>query len=230
MSGFGWRAAAVYCNWLHNDKQSTLAAISSGAYDISTFGWAPVPGAPQSSVFTDQFTRSPGARYWIPSLDEWLKAAYFDPAGPEATSGWWAYPNSSNTPLVPGLPGVGDTIVGGYAPAPAQTAWLVPLEAYPHAATPWGLLDISGGSSEWVEEVYYPFFPRTRGHAGLPADRAFHPDNNIIWLSQDSSLPFGGGREGVRIATSIPSPSVLALSPLAAAGCVRRSRLRRTAP
>jgi len=35
----------------------------SGAYDVSTFG-----SVGQSSVFTVQLTRSPGAKFFIPSI------------------------------------------------------------------------------------------------------------------------------------------------------------------
>jgi len=71
-----WRMAAVLCNWLHNDKRTDPAAFMSGAYDLTTF--TPEFGFPQ---FNDQRTRSPGARYWIPSLDEYMKAAFYDPDG-----------------------------------------------------------------------------------------------------------------------------------------------------
>jgi len=34
-----WRVAAMYCNWLHNDKRNDRAAFLNGAYDVSTFGY-----------------------------------------------------------------------------------------------------------------------------------------------------------------------------------------------
>jgi len=63
-----WRTAARYCNWLHHGKSSDPATLENGAYDISTFGFN------LDGTFTDQLTHNPGARYWIPTLDEWLKA------------------------------------------------------------------------------------------------------------------------------------------------------------
>lgn len=38
VAGISWREAAMYCNWLHNNKSSDLSAIMSGAYDVSTLG------------------------------------------------------------------------------------------------------------------------------------------------------------------------------------------------
>ncbi|MFU8830174.1 MAG: hypothetical protein ACNA8P_12175, partial [Phycisphaerales bacterium] len=69
--GVSWRQAAMYCNWLHNGKTSDPASLMSGAYDTSTFTQNP------DGTFNDQSTRSPGATYWIPSLDEYIKAAFY---------------------------------------------------------------------------------------------------------------------------------------------------------
>jgi hypothetical protein len=40
MLGITWREAAMYVNWLNNDKATDLWAIMDGAYDVSTFGYA----------------------------------------------------------------------------------------------------------------------------------------------------------------------------------------------
>ena len=207
-AGMSWRDAAMYCNWLHNNKAATPDGIGRGAYDASTFGWAPHPDIPTTLVFTDQFTRSPGAKYWIPSLDEWLKAAYFDPNKGGTGAGWWTYVNSSDTQLVPGLPGSGETIAGYFDPSnPQFDEWSVPLEAYPHVTSPWGLLDVSGGGEEWLEEVYEPAFPRYRGLGGTRANSPFYPDNNAIFSSLNGTFPSGGGSEGFRIASLVPAPT-----------------------
>ena len=72
--GVDWRTCAIFCNWLHNGKSSARSAFLSGAYDVSTFGYISSAGG-----FTDQLTHNAGTSYWIPTLDEWLKAAHFDP-------------------------------------------------------------------------------------------------------------------------------------------------------
>jgi hypothetical protein len=83
------RNAAMYCNWLHNDKSTDRSAFLDGAYDVSTFTYTPF------GAFNDQITRHTTARYWIPSWDEWLKAAHHDPNrhGP-GQEGWWFWSNS----------------------------------------------------------------------------------------------------------------------------------------
>jgi formylglycine-generating enzyme required for sulfatase activity len=105
-----WRTAALYCNWLHNGKALNREAFLTGAYDVSTFG-----SSNGNRTFTDQLTRSPGAKYFIPSWDEWLKAAHYDPnkQNPNGTTGgWWKYSNASSSPYVYGPPGV---LVNGMA-------------------------------------------------------------------------------------------------------------------
>lgn len=204
VGGISWRAAAQYCNWLHNDKAPTLAALSSGAYDVSTFGQNP------DGSFTDQLTRSTGAKYWIPSLDEFLKASYYDPnQGGPGQEGWWDYPYQSDSPPITGLPGTPG----------AQTSsdfngiyeWFeIPLGSYPDATTHYGLLDVSGGAAELSEEplgLDGLFFERLmhKSHTGDGLGNAEYHD--LIWRSQGGSFPERARpRTGLRIASVVPSP------------------------
>lgn len=103
-----WRHAAMYVNWLCNDKQAALSAIANGAYDISTFGENP------DGTITDQLTHHPDAKYWIPTYDEWIKAAHYDPnKDGEGHGGWWRFMYSQDTALTYGWPGEGQSAGGG---------------------------------------------------------------------------------------------------------------------
>ncbi len=145
-----WRQAAMYCNWLHNGKSSDPATIHFGAYDTSTFGR-------DGSHFTDQSTRSCGAKYWIPSLDEYLKAGHFDPDKNGQGPGWWDYAHSSDDPPVQGLPGTGHTVMGLDTDEIGMLASFFPLGQYEDAQSPWGLFDLIGGSPEFTEEWLVSF-------------------------------------------------------------------------
>ncbi|MBL8745498.1 MAG: SUMF1/EgtB/PvdO family nonheme iron enzyme [Phycisphaerae bacterium] len=142
----GWHFAARYMNWLHNGKALTPAAFESGAYDTSTFGFN------ADNSFTDQVSHSPDARYWIPSVDEWIKAAHFDPDRyGDGVPGYWQYSNASDSPPAFGSPASGGgTSTGGRFNFP-----LPDVAAYPGTQSPWGLLDCSGGFSEWTEDAFY---------------------------------------------------------------------------
>jgi hypothetical protein len=105
-----WRNYARFVNWLHNGAPSAVNAAASdferGAYDTSTFDR--VQGPSGIYYFTDQDSRSEGARFWIPSLDELTKAAFYDPNRyGEGQGGYWEYPTSSDTAPIAGDPALG---------------------------------------------------------------------------------------------------------------------------
>ncbi len=73
--------AMRFANWMHNGTGK--ADTETGVYDIAKHGGL----APKAE----------GAKVWIPSEDEWYKAAYYQPeskGGPEG--GYWLYPTKSN--------------------------------------------------------------------------------------------------------------------------------------
>ena len=140
----GWNYAAIYANWLCNGKAVTAAAFSSGAYDVSRF-------YPSPDV---QLNHTPGAQFWLASINEWSKAMYYDPNkhGP-GLPGYWTYETRSDTVPVGGPPGTpgAQTGAGNYVNDPNNDARLYPVGSYPNAASPWGMLDGSGGVQEWTE-------------------------------------------------------------------------------
>jgi hypothetical protein len=196
---FSWRFAARYANWLHNGKALEQWAFESGAYDTSTFTRNP------DGSFNDQLAHSPGARFWIPTLDEWIKSVYFDPNryGP-GIEGYWMHPAQTDIPLLPGPPGVGQTSGGINDP----NNYFFDVGSYPAVQSPWGLLDASGGVSEWTESTNS--IPRewryVRGsNAGTAVyDLADRLDE--YWLFYQG-FPLFGGSTGMRLASAVPTPS-----------------------
>jgi sulfatase modifying factor 1 len=200
--GITWREAAMFCNWLHNDKSPEWRAIQDGAYDVSTFGLNPKGG------YSDQLTHSPGAQFWIPTLDEWIKAAHYDPDrfGP-GSPGWWTHPYASENQPTPGLPGEGQTSAGVTNPIGYENVLDIPLGSYPNASSPWGLLDISGGVREYTEETDPgPFlFDRVVKGAYAGATGFALEAHQIYNLNYQSPVvaPFSG----LRVASAVPAPS-----------------------
>ncbi len=137
-TSMGWRTAARYCNWLHNGKAGDQWAFEDGAYDTSTFGTNP------DGTITDQPTRHPDARFWIPTQDEWVKAAHYDPNRyGEGLEGYWLYPDAGQEPLISGYPWEGGETDAGIEIKPGYT--YLDVGSYPDVRSPWGLLDLSGG-------------------------------------------------------------------------------------
>lgn len=113
----------------------------------------------------DQQERSEGARYWIASSDEWTKAGHWDPNRyGEGQGGWWQFATTSDTVPVSGAPAQGGETNGGTLPAGQD----IPFDvgSYPHVQSPWGLLDVSGGAGEWLEEFSTPDVPQNRFSGG----------------------------------------------------------------
>ncbi len=210
----GWRFVARFCNWLHNGKplpaQSPggvvpIEAFSSGAYDTSTF--AQVKNKSGIPVFTDQTTRSEGAQFWIPSLDEWVKAMYWDPnKSGVGQEGYWLYPITSDTAPIPGDPALGGQTNAGMFPQGQSR----PLDvgSYPNVHSPWGLLDGSGGTSEWLEEWTSPSTHQVRLLGGSPASSLWDPSiaDRLGAFRLRAPVNSGGG---IRLASLvIPAPGV----------------------
>ena len=211
LGGVSWRDAAIYCNWLHNDKSTTdLDAFRSGVYDVASF--TDQPGS--NVLVNDQDARSPGAKFWIPSFDEWLKAAHWDPDkdGP-GQGGWWLYNNGSDTQPTIGLPGEGETAAG--LDFPFGEEFRIPLEAYPDTQTPWGLLDTSGGGVEWNEDWQPRRYKQRRLWQGnVAGQRTFNPDdpldfsNDLAWVFGSDAPDFGFPYLSFRVASAVPAPGV----------------------
>ncbi len=156
--GISWFNAARYCNWLHNGKALSLDALVTGAYDSTSWQIDPDTGRPVADE-----RRLPGAKFWIPSRDEWLKAAHYDPTK-NGTGGWWLSPNQTDQPMIY------DTVAnGGTSNAFFRIATdpsVHGLGLYPDQQSYYGLLDLSGGACEWNE--------------GFSSDPAFNQSSRFV--------------------------------------------------
>ncbi|MBL0922675.1 MAG: SUMF1/EgtB/PvdO family nonheme iron enzyme, partial [Phycisphaerales bacterium] len=214
-----WRMAARFANWLHNDQADAAWAFETGAYDTSTFGTT--QNEHGINVLTDQQQRSEGARFFIPTADEWKKAGFYDPNRyGEEDGGWWLYPTTSDTAPYAAAPEFGGETNGGPFP-PGQ---IRPLDvgSYPHVQSPWGLLDVSGGAHEWMEDFQNPAVPSSRLAGGTSI---YFPSPTEVG---DHLTVLGGlspaDLTGIRLASVIPSPSPIAVLAVGFSCLFRRHR------
>lgn len=219
--GISWRECALYCNWLHNGQSSDPAALLTGAYDVST--WGNVSGG----TFTDAPTHLPGARFWIPTFDEQLKAFHYDPDrhGP-GQGGYWLDKNMRDTMGIAGPPGVGQTSARWDDPSVNNGELMIPLGAYPDQLSPWGLFDTSGGTTEWNERVA-PGLGQPSGRGLFGASAGATSTDDSIYGTSGVGPGNGGIAYGFRIASSIPSPGV-GTAVLVIGGMLSASRKRRS--
>lgn len=199
-AGVTWRQAAMFCNWMQNGHSDDLSAIFDGVYDTSTFT------RNDDNTYNDQDTHGPDARYWIVTLDEYLKAVYYDPDKNGQGPGWWLYGHSSDEPPVYGMPGVGDV---GRELSDEElielcghpSANYLPLGLYPEAQSPWGLLDVLGGHRDFVEDWEPTLYRRAR--ADKLASNSTTGDNypyDEVWFFNTRPTSLDGG---FRIASQV---------------------------
>jgi formylglycine-generating enzyme required for sulfatase activity len=84
-----------FANWMNNGKGA--GDTESGAYDFSGFSGS------GNTNGGDNYLPGPHAansQYWIPSADEWYKAAYYKGGGTNA--GYWLYATGTDTNPTPG--------------------------------------------------------------------------------------------------------------------------------
>jgi hypothetical protein len=194
-----WYVAARFCNWQHNGRVNEAWAFDSGAYDTTTFTVTVLPDG--GLRFNAQAARSPGARFWIPNEDEMVKAFYYDPHryGP-GLEGYWPWVNAGLDPPILGAPESGGTTnIGQPFGSP-----LLGAGSYPNATSPWGLLDTSGGLSEWCEDTSFY-------GSRLEIGSHFAHDAKYIFLDRVDGwerylAPVG--KLGFRVATNIPAPGM----------------------
>lgn len=166
-----WGDAARFCNWLHNG-QPTGAQLASTTED----GAYLMNGATTTPAL-QSITRKPGATSFVPSENEWYKAAYYQPAAQGGDSDdYWAYPTRSNeephSDQPSGLPSFetnvanyfrDDSAANGFDDGFAVTErrildniigpenYLTDVGAYVHATSPYGTYDQGGNVAEWTE-------------------------------------------------------------------------------
>lgn len=180
-----WFDAARMANWLMNGQGS--GSTETGAYTLN--------GATSGII-----TANAGAQVYIPTEDEWYKAAYYD----GGTSDYSLYPNGQNTITTAdaNYSSSGSTNVGSYSSDPSA----------------YGTFDQGGNVWEWNDAVIGSL-------RGMRGGSWVSSDSTLA-----SSFFNGGPPSGVidnlgfRLA-SVPEPSSLVLTALFGAGLVcRRQR------
>jgi hypothetical protein len=212
-----WRSAARYANWLHNGAPTDEADLSWDTFHTGAYTFTD-----ESFTHTGRgtpITRNADARFWLPGLDEYLKAAYYDPNRyGEGEEGYWPYPNQSESEPWFGPPGEGD-----WGHADGDEVWQkLQVGRYPDTVSPWGLLDVVGTDSEWVETP--------NGLLVVDEDvsvigRVIVGNNLLAGLIDF----WGEGGEAqttnaFRLATIVPTPGVAGLFVLSGAFSARRRR------
>ncbi len=219
-----WYDSIRFANWLNNGQGT--GNTETGAYTL--LGGTEVPSNGQS------ISRNVGATWFLPSEDEWYKAAYYQPAteGGDADN-YWLYPTASNTaPTVATADSVGNisnpgTNVANYlsgADWNSQNGNLTTVgSAGPLSNSFYGTADQGGNVWEWNEAVTYSTIFARGWRGGAFFDVADNLQSSARLINGYPTSEFF--RTGFRVAT-VPEPStaVLAILGLAAVLLFRTRR------
>ena len=192
-----WFDAARFANWMNNGATNG-ASTETGAYTLN--------GA-TSGV---NFTKNAGATWWIPSEDEWYKAAYYKGGGTNA--GYWLYPTQSDSAPgnnIGGAANQANYYAGDYAVTQSSTDsdtlnYLTDAGAFSNSDSAYDTFDQGGNVWEWNDAVI-------GSSRGLRGGSWVNFDNLLQSSVRDIVDPTVGYYDvGFRVA-SVPEPSTAVL-------------------
>ena len=194
-----WYDAIRFANWLHNGQGN--GGTETGAYTLD--GGTPEPSNGLS------ITRNSGAFWFLPTEDEWYKAAYYN--GNDSI--YYNYPTASDTAPDNNLPSLDTGNSANYA-NPGYTTGdldypLTNVGSYTLSASPYGTFDQAGNVWEWTETKSLSSQRRVRGGSYINGSDNQKASNAL------NVTPTGAGASfGFRVASVIPEPTTLTLAAL----------------
>jgi formylglycine-generating enzyme required for sulfatase activity len=192
--------ALRFANWLNNGQGD--GDTETGAYTLTPNG-----------IADNSVDRSFGAQVFVPSENEWYKAAYWDPALP----GYYDYPAGTDAETTCAAPGAAPNT----ANCDQAVGALTDVGAYTGSPSPYGTFDQGGNVWEWNEQMFSASDRGIRGaYWGDPAGNvaASNPDYNGPEVER--------AYIGFRVARLVPEPAqvLLVLTGGVALAASRRSR------
>jgi formylglycine-generating enzyme required for sulfatase activity len=200
--------AARFSNWLQNGQLTGVQSsftTEDGAYTLT----ATYPS--YLSVL-----RNVGASVFLPSENEWYKAAYYDPIA----GLYYDYPTGTNTMIGCVAAGADTGNSANCYPNAHPPGSLTDVGAYALSDSPSGTVDQGGNVLEWNEQIQYDWLRGLRGGAWISDAGNLAAGNSV-----DSNPWYENSDVGFRVA-SIPEPSTALLVLTGLAGLAIRHRRR----
>ena len=201
-----WNEAARFVDWLNTSQGFTPAYKfttqpgDAGYSAVSNIAlWAPGDaGYNPANLY-----RNSQAHYFLPSVDEWYKAAYYDPSKNGGTGGYWQYPTGSNSAPTPVASGTaaGTAVYNQYGEnaVPADITLAGGL-------SPYGTMAQGGNVYQWEESA-----SNSPSAARVLRGGVYSYNSSVLlssFLTYSPPTPPGGHAVGFRVA-SVAEPSGL---------------------
>jgi formylglycine-generating enzyme len=178
-----WYDAIRFANWLNNG-QGTTGSTETGAYTLGTLN-------PDGTPVTPPLTHNAGSQVWLPTENEWYKAAYYNPGG----SSYNLYPTSSS--LAPTASG--PTALANQANFNNAVGNLTDVGAYTGTMSPYGAFDMGGNVFQWDEALISGSSRGVRG--GSFGSGSFVLQSSTQFINNPSVV---SNNVGFRVASTIP--------------------------
>jgi RHS repeat-associated protein len=174
-----WFSAARFVNWLSNGQQASAASMETGTYTLN------------NAVSGSIIARNSNATVFLPSADEWHKAAFFD------GSAYKTHATNSNSTPTATVSDFSLTNAGNFA---GVVGMPLNVGSYVNTVSAYGLYDMFGNVNEITDtpDGSGQFRAMGGGYAG----------NTTAWTSAASGIfqagTFGSQAYGFRVAASAP--------------------------
>jgi formylglycine-generating enzyme required for sulfatase activity len=232
-TGVSWIEAAKFVNQLNTSKGFQAAYNFNSNGQLTTWGaseaWQPSSSSDPDNGDRTNFMRHKNAAFWIPSVDEWYKSAYYDP-NKDGVGGYRNYATGSDnlpTPVEQGTDPGTAVFEHGYLIGPAvidKAGGLSPL----------GTMAQNGNVWEWTETEVDLVNDSANGNRITRGGSWYLNAAGMSRIERYGEMPdYEAGNAGFRIAanfSAVPEPAsfslVSACAGLAFAGRYLKRRLK----
>jgi sulfatase modifying factor 1 len=188
-----WFSAARFVNWLHNGATGT-SSTESGAYTLNNQTTGAI------------VARNPGAQVFLPSANEWYKAAFYN------GSSYTTYATNSNTPPSAQVTNFNLANSGNFNNATTRP---VNVGSYVNSASAYGMFDMLGNVAEMTDNGFSGTSSTFRAFGGGFGGSASAWVANATAINQLGT--FSNQSYGFRVA-AVPEPGTIALAGVGIAG------------
>ena len=209
-----WYEAAAFVNFLNTNSGKTAAydlTFSSGSWSMALWSSEQAWTAGGTNLY-----RNKDAFYFLPSENEWYKAAYYNPAG----TNYFLYPTGSDTAPTAVASGTnaGTAVYNNAASVPA-------IVASAGGLSPYGTMGQGGNVWEWNESALDGTNSSSSENRAQRGGRWSGPEFGLSSSGQNGNDPtWESDTIGFRVA-SVPEPSCMIL--MLGSGMILLARRRR---